>query len=378
MRLQVWHDLAGDLVGLVRPVADIETVSVRGAAGRVLAKPLHALIALPARTHAVMDGYALGSAPPGSYRLPEARPEPLGIGEAWPVLSGEEVPPGTVAVVLADRAVLTGPLLTMRDASRKDNIRRAGEEAAAGAEVLKTGILLDARHAALAAAVGGVDLSVRRKPRIAILALHGGPASLPHLTVFEALLSARPIDLTAAVSVRPAGLTGAMQQLAGRNDLVVVIAESLGGEQGILVNAIAEAGGLAHVRRAALKPAKPIIMGAVDGTPVIGLAGTAYATAVAAHLFLRPVLRQLMGLTADTLLLPAFADFDRPRETGRAEALPVLADRRGPHLLLRSAGRFGQLSALAAMDGFALVAAEAGDIRPGDPLLFHPLLMPLV
>ncbi len=50
----------------------------------------------------------------------------------------------------------------------------------------------------------------------------------------------------------------------------------------------------------------------------------------------------------------------------------------GPELRLALAGRFGQLSALAALEGFALVEAEAGEIKLGDPLLYQPFSLPLL
>ncbi len=378
MGVKSWTDLANDLAGLAKPVAGAETVSLRGAVGRILAEPAVASLPLPARTHAVMDGYALGAVPPGQYRILAAGQEQLELAQACPIAAGDAVPRGTICVVLADRAVAQGSQLTVRQPEKKDNIRRVGEELAAGDSVLLSGLRLDARHTALAAAVGLAALSVRRKPRIAVLTLHDGPSSLPHLAVFDALLRCEGLELTTATAVRSGQLARHLQDLARRNDLIVVVAESLGGEDGVLAAAIHDAGGEAMIRRAALKPAKPIITGLLQGVPVLGLAGTAYATCVAAHLFLRPMLHRLAGHTAAEVLLPAVAAFSRTREPGRAEALPVRLRRQGQQLSLSSAGRFGQLSALAAMDGFALVAAEAGDIAPGIPLLFHPLLTPLV
>jgi hypothetical protein len=142
--------------------------------------------------------------------------------------------------------------------------------------------------------------------------------------------------------------------------------------------ALGRIGGEPIILRGALKPAKPIITGRIGAVPILGLAGTAYATTVAAHLFLRPWLGSLAGLAADDPFLPAIATFSRPREGGRAEALPVRMRREGPQLLLDPAGRFGQLSALAAMDGFALIDDDVPEISPGTPLLYHPLLMPLI
>jgi molybdopterin molybdotransferase len=378
MNLMSWQSLAREIAQSGKAPAGIETVTLRGSAGRVLAHPLEAQRALPAHTHAVMDGYALGSMPPGDYRVVPRGSERLGVAEAVAVAAGEAVPQATVSVVLADKASALNDHIIVRTPQTKDNIRRAGEELLVGAELLASGTLLDARHAALAAAAGVAAFEVCRRPRVALLSVHDQTDALPHLAVFASLLASASLDLAEPVATRRATLAQQLLQLAGRSDLIVVVADSLGGEDGILAAAIGEASGAWHVHRAALKPAKPIVVGRIDGCLVVGLAGTAYATAVAAHLFLRPLLRSLAGLADANPLIPGFAGFDRARELGRAEALPVHASSDGNRLLLTPAGRFGQLGALAAMDGFALVDADSANLVAGSPLLYHPLLMPLL
>jgi molybdopterin molybdotransferase len=378
MGLKSWQSLAREIALTGKPLAGIDTVTLRGSGGRVLARSVVAQRGLPARTHAVMDGYALGSVPPGHYRLLPRGSEHLGLAEAVAVAAGEAVPHGTVSVVLADKANGQNGQIIIRDAQAKDNIRRAGEELQAGVELLASGIRLDARHAALAAAAGIAAFDVRRRPRVALLSLHDTTEALPHLAVFAALLASTSLDIVEPVATRSAMLAPQLRQLANRCDLIVVVADSLGGEDGVLAAAIAEAGGASAVHRAALKPAKPIITGTIGSASILGLAGTAYATAIAAHLFLRPLLRSLTGLASDSPLIPAVAAFSRSREPGRAEALPVHAASDGNRLVLTPSGRFGQLGALAAMDGFAIIDAESADLEAGAPVAYHPLLMPLL
>lgn len=378
MALRPWRELAAEIAALGAPVAGIDEVSALSASGRILAKPVRALRALPPETHAVMDGFALGSAPPGRYRLVEPRPTRLCLDEAAPISAGDPAPIGAAAVALAARALRDGDHVTVPDARQKDNIRRAGEEAVSGVAILAPGTRLDARHLALAAAAGVSAFAVRRRPRVALLALHEGAEVLPHATVLAALLDSPALAADGPLTLRASRLSAEIRRLAPSHDLVVVVAESLDADDGPLARAIHECGGKVRIGRAALKPAKPIVFGRIDGATVVGFAGTAYAAAVAAHLFLRPVLRRLAGLAVDDPLLAAAADFSRERAPGRAEALPALLSRSDFGLCVVMAGRFGQLSALAAMDGFALVDAEASDIAPGFPLLYHPLRMPLI
>jgi molybdopterin molybdotransferase len=372
--------LAETISALVKPVIDVERVSLLAANGRLSAEPVMAALPLPSFTHAVMDGYALGSSPPGQYIIQPTSLASLGSSDAIRIAAGEPVPTGTAAVVLSDRAEISGTALFVARPLRKDNLRRMGEEATLGDVIIPANTKLDARHSALATAAGIDTVTVKKRPRVALLGIRGISTNLPHLSVMTALLHSPRLSLTQAGTVQTTLLPELLQQLAPNHDLIIVVAESLGGEQGVLDHAVTAIGGTAAIHRAALKPAKPVVTGKVGGATVIGLAGTAYASTIAAHLFVRPALARLLGMAPSMASQPAIASFSRKREPGRAEALPVLAQRQGldQHLALALAGRFGQLKALAAMDGFAIIDADEGDIMPGTRLSYMPLLMPLV
>jgi molybdopterin molybdotransferase len=372
-----WRQLAAELGAAITLVEGAGTISLRGAAGRVLAMPVVAKRPLPdIADRAVMDGFALGAKPPGRYRL-VAEASALAPDEAIAVRAGYAVPLQTRRVVLARHARQDGETLVVDAIDGKDNIRRIGEECAAGDVILDAGTRLDARHLALAAITGVDSLVVRRRPRIVLTAVNDGASALPHLAVMAALLETATLTVTNAGVMRRETLATQIKRFAG-HDLIVVVAESLGAEDDALAPLLTPLNGSSVIHRAAMKPAKPVLFGAIAGTPVLGLAGTAYAVTAAAHLFLRPVLATLAGLTVASNLQPAVAGFSRHREPGRAEALPVLATWQDGRLKLAPAGRFGQLKALAALDGFGLVAEDAGDITEGSPMEFLPLTMPLI
>jgi molybdopterin molybdotransferase len=376
--LVAWRELAASVAALAGPVPGEDEVSVHNAAGRVLARDLRAVAALPARALAVMDGYALGASPPGAFTLRDRGAGELGPAEAVPIQAGEPIPTGAACVVLADKGRRDGATLHVPMPQVKDNIRRRGEEAEPDMVLLRAGTRLDARHGALASAAGATRLHVRRRPNVILLALNDGDARLPHLAVMESLLDTPLLALRHAGSVRTTALGIALERAAADADLVLCIADSLGDSAGPLADAIRAAGGTSTAWRAALKPAKPIVGGRIGDATILGLCGTAYATTVAAHLFLRPLLRVLAGIPDRDVTHGMALGFGRPREPGRAEALPVLVDRSRPDPILREAGRFGQLKALAAMDGFAMIESEAGAVSPGQSCQYHPLSIPLV
>jgi molybdopterin molybdotransferase len=371
-----WRALAQRLADSITPVCGAQIITLHNANGRVLAAPVHAQRALPAADEAVMDGYALGSPPPGQYRLvaPGAQ---LAPGEATAVGAGSALPAQTATVVLAHRAQLLDSVLAVRDAPLRNNIRRAGEEALQGAVLLQADVMLEPRRIALLAMAGVDTLEVKPRPKVALLSLHDGAAPCPQSHILRALLGSPALDLQDSGSTADAA--SALASLAATQHLIIVTGASLGDEEGPLARAIRATGGTVDVLRAALKPAKPVICGRIGAATVIGLGGTPYAVAAAAHLFLAPVLAKLVGLTGWAHpCLPAEVDFARAREVGRAEALPVCLHMEAGALQLTSAGRFGQLTALAALDGFALVDEAAGDIAPGDPLAFLRWRTPLL
>jgi molybdopterin molybdotransferase len=365
-----------ELLSRTGGVSELETVSLASADGRYLSADVAALAPLPAYDHAVMDGYALGALPPGAYQLRTPSQEPLAIDQAQRVRTGEAIPPGSRAVVMRDHAMLDGDSVIADRSARKTNIRLAGEEAKAGAVVLEAGTKLDARHLAMAAMTGHRTLPVWKPAPVKLLALHDAPTPLPHLDLFDALLRSPALALDSIGIVRAAALEGTLDRLRSAQGLLVVVAESLDGEDGPLAMALQKMGTEARIHRAALKPAKPIIEAQLGDLRIIGLSGTAYACLVAAHLFLRPVLAKMVG-AAISPPTPTRLGFDRQREPGRAEALPVRLSNL-PELTAESAGRFGQLSAVANMDGFVLVPAESADLKQGDRVSYWPVQMPLV
>jgi molybdopterin molybdotransferase len=369
-----WRQAAAALGGLVAPVDGVERLTAAGASGRILAADLKALRPIPAFDHGVMDGYALGASPPGEFTLLDIKPERLSPDQAVAIEAGAAVPEGTIVVALAGRTSVEAGRLTAPTAARRDNIRRAGEEAGVGDILLPVSTLLDARHLVLAAAAGVGELRVRRRPRVALLGLTGGSAPPAQLTMLHALVDSATITASGPLIVGAGNLDATLKRLARAHDLVLVTADSVGDEEGPVARALPDP----LVLRPMLKPAKPIIAGRLGAAQVLALGGTAYAVTVAAHLFLRPMLRKLAGLADADPFLPAISGFSRTRDAGRAEALPVRAVREGASLRLVPAGRFGQLSALARLDGFALVPAEAGDLVEGAALDFLPLAIPLI
>src|SRR5262249_33439808 len=151
-------------------------VNLSAAAGRVLADDLIAPVDLPPFDNSAVDGFAVRHADlvAGETRLTvidrvtagHAAAQPVGPGEAVRLFTGAPMPSGADTVFMQedvrieDDAVVVPPGLKLGA-----NRRLAGEDVHAGSVALPAGRRLAPQHVALAAALGRVDLDVRRRIR---------------------------------------------------------------------------------------------------------------------------------------------------------------------------------------------------------------------
>ena len=120
----------------------------------------------------------------------------------------------------------------------------------------------------------------------------------------------------------------------------------------------------------AIKPAKPLAFGHVEGRPTFGLPGNPVSSIVSFELFARPALRKMMGHAAlDRPTVRAVApDGLRRRPDGRVQFFRVGASWAGSGFEVRSAGGQGshQLTGMAAANALAVVADGEGIVPGGE------------
>lgn len=296
-----------------------ERVALDAASGRVLAEPLIALAANPPHRCAAMDGYAVvagetaqGALPPGAYlRIDTGQP----VADRFDAVAQVEIASESEAGLLLERAVAAGA-----------NIRPAGEDVRAGDALLPAGRLLSSYDIALAAVAGHAGLPVTRRPAVSILAT-GGELRPPGTPLQPGEVADADGPMLQALA-REAGATcerlasqpdnaeaigAATMGAVSSSDLVLVIAGSSRGRADHTAEVLARHGELvAH--GVALRPAHPVALAVVEGTPVIGIPGYPVAAAMAFERFGRPLLELLLGA------LPEDAPLIRVRLIGEVRA----------------------------------------------------------
>lgn len=295
-----------------------ETVALADAAGRVLVDPrIVAAVDVPSFDNSAMDGYAVraadtpgelpmvGEVTAGMAMLPTLHP-----GTAVRIMTGAPIPPGADAVVPIEEAEEDDGSVRLAVARPGAHVRRAAHDTRTGDEICLAGELTPPRLAVLASlGLGTVD--ARRRPVVAILSTGDELVGVGEPLGPHQVHDANGIALAAAV--REAGgeplvlpragddaaeIERALADAAGRADLLVTSAGVSVGRHDH-VRTVIEARGTLDFWRIAIQPGKPLAVGEVDGTTVIGLPGNPVSALVVFELFVRPLIRALLGLPGD-------------------------------------------------------------------------------
>jgi len=368
-----------------------EDVPLDEAANRVLAEDVRAEGPLPPFDSSAMDGFAvrsteLGGEPPFELMIRgEARagglPVVLTPGTAARIFTGAELPSGADAVVIQENTTFTSDRVTIHTRAEPfENVRRAGEDLAAGAVALARGTRLGAFHLGLLAALDRAHVAVYRRPRLALLSTGdelrppGSPrrqGTIPDsnsvaIRALAAQAGAQPVggehvpdEIGAAANVIAALARGA--------DVLVTLGGASVGDHDIVRAALTRAGATVSFWKVALKPGKPFTFGHLGGTLVLGLPGNPVSAQVTFALFGMPLLRALQGERdplppLETVVLDT-AVRQRPGRLGVYRAR--LHGRRASLARNQSSGSAVSLSVA---DALVFVPADASECAPGTEL----------
>lgn len=310
------------LQAAVTPVAEVETVPVSGALGRVLATDLPSPLDLPPFTQSAMDGYAV--------RAAEARPDvrlaiagtawagrphetAVGPGQCVRIFTGAPLPEGLDAVVVQEEAQRAEEFVTLhprQPARPGDNVRQRGEELRTGDPLLPAGRCLQAADLGLLAMAGCQQVAVRRRLRVAYLAtgdelvLPGEPplpgslyeSNRPVLAALLTELGMAAVDLGVVRDDREA-LRQALREGARRADVLLTTGGASVGEADHVVELLREEGEV-DFWKVAIKPGKPFVCGRLGTTPVFGLPGNPVSMMVTFLQLARPALLRMAGRAA--------------------------------------------------------------------------------
>ncbi|MBM3266516.1 MAG: molybdopterin molybdotransferase MoeA [Candidatus Sericytochromatia bacterium] len=377
-------------------VLPAEPTRLHDLCGRVLAEPIGAAEDLPPFYNSAMDGYAVRSqdagAVPVSLRVVgqvasgALWDRPLAAGEALRIMTGAPMPPGADAVVRVEDTGEAQGLVEIRAAATPgDNVRPAGEDYRRGDEALSPGTVLTPVRVGVLAALGRTSALAIRPARVAILATGneliepGEPLAPGKVRNSNAYGLYAQVLEAGAVPV-PLGVCGDdFDRTLERVEAALEIADVLVTSGGVSMGRHDHVGrvlarlGEVFFTAVAQMPGKPLTFARVFGKPAFGLPGNPVSTLVNFELYVRPVLRLLMGHEQP----------DRPRQR-LPLGEPITRKPAGKALYARVTLRDGKLwltgpqgsglwQSLAKADGLAIVPVEDGPPAAGTVLEFVPL-----
>ncbi|MBB0229517.1 molybdopterin molybdotransferase MoeA, partial [Streptomyces calidiresistens] len=242
--------------------------------------------------------------------------------------------------------VVGGEVRVYRSVAPGQHVRRRGDDIPAGALALAAGTLLTPPRIGLLAAIGRASVSVRPRPRVAVISTGSelvqpgrptGPGRIHDSNGFALAAAARDAGgqpyRVAAVVDDPAELRAVLTEQPGRADLIVTTGGVSVGAYDVVKAALSgpEApAGSVEFHRLAMQPGKPqgfgVLVGAAgERVPLLALPGNPVSAHVSFELFVRPALRALAGRP----------DLHRPRVGAVLAADRILTSPEGKRQFLR-------------------------------------------
>ncbi|WP_203580346.1 molybdopterin molybdotransferase MoeA [Microbacterium hibisci] len=404
--LRTVEEHLADVLAAAAPLPG-ERVQLADAHGRTLVEPVRAAVDIPVFDNSAMDGFAVrfadvtDAAPgaPASLRVVADLPagtaaDPaLDRGEAARIMTGSPVPSDADAIVpfedtaggLADSLGSISVLRAPR--AQGAHIRRAGEDARVGDEILPAGALLGALQVAAAAAAGAAEVVVARRPRVAVIStgselvepgspLRRGQIPESNSVLLAALATDAGAEVVRRASVpdEPGELDALLAEVTDAGspraaDVVVFSGGVSAGAYEVVKTTLARTMVFSKV---AMQPGKPQGFGRLhdNGALLFGLPGNPVSAAVSFEVFVRPALLQLQGrrtLERPVMALPAASAWRTPPD--RRQYLPVVIDRsdpRGWRVGPATSGGSHLAGGLGRAEAYAVVPAEVEAVAAGD------------
>nr|WP_255428171.1 gephyrin-like molybdotransferase Glp [Ramlibacter cellulosilyticus] len=383
------------LAQLVSPVRATESVGVRDALGRVLARDLVSPISVPPHDNSAMDGFAFAGAQlaSGALRLEvvgtalagKAWQGEVGPGQCVKIMTGAIMPAGLDTVVPQEftktgadgRIEIPAGLL-----QPGDNRRCKGEDLMEGKPALRAGERLGPAALGLVASLGIAQVEVFRRLRVAyfstgdeILTLgepqrEGAVYDSNRYTVHGLLarLGCEVIDL-GVVRDEPALLEQAFRDAASRADAIITSGGVSVGEADFTKAMMKKLGDVAFWK-IAMRPGRPMAVGRIGESVLFGLPGNPVAVMVTFLAFVRPALLRMMGARPEApLYLKAHSGEAMRKKPGRTEYQRGIVTRTPQGTLeVRTTGNQGSgvLSSMVQANGLVVLHHAQGNVAVGD------------
>jgi molybdopterin molybdotransferase len=389
------------IIADIVPVAGTETVGIHASLGRVLASAVHSSVDVPSHRNSAMDGYALaGEELPRSDEAVfeiagtswAGRPYDgvVGRGRCVRIMTGAMLPEDTDSVIMQEHVRLDGGRVVIGSGHRAgQNVRPVGEDIRCGELALGRGTLLRPAQVGLLASLGVGEVTVLRRPRVAIFSTGDelrsigdplGPGQIYDSNRYSlrgmlTRLEVEVLDFGVVRDTREDTLR-AFQLAAERADAVVTSGGVSVGEADYVTETL-ERHGRIGFWKVAMKPGKPIAFGRFGEAYFFGLPGNPVSVMVTFYQLVQPALRALTGAVDPDppILVRAECETRLKKKPGRLEfQRGVLLRRPSGAYTVRSSGHQGAgvLRSMSEANCFIILPLEQGDVEAGTDVEVQP------
>ena len=296
-----------------------ESVPLDQALGRVLATAVTAPISVPGFANTAMDGYALRTAGRGARAGQILRCVDLALAGAEgqciddadacvEIATGAVLPEGADAAVQYELCLRSGDhVQLLADVASGSNVRGAEDDYARGQLALRPGRVIDAGALGVLAGFGLSEVSVHRRPRIAVVvtgselqpagaALARGQIHDSNSATLRALLSAHAesLRMIGPVPDDRALLAATLRDAAHTHDVLLTAGGASAGRADFIPGLVRELGEI-RVWKVAMRPGMPFLCGRIGECLVFGLPGNPVSVFASLLSLVLPVLRAMQG-----------------------------------------------------------------------------------
>lgn len=371
--------------------ADVETVGLPDALGKVVAEDILSPEDLPAYTRSTVDGFAVRAA--DTYGCSEALPamvtyagkvlmgedekRVLPKGSCMQVPTGGQVPEGADAVVMVEHSEDLGDEFRymLKPVAPGENVNAKGDDIAIGGVAVPKGTLIEPRHTAVLAALGISELKVRKPLTVGILSTGDELVDYTETPKGTEIRNINSVTLAAAVQAlgciaktypivpdEEDALRAAIDTVRKECDFLIISGGSSVGERDN-VNRVLASFGEVYFHGVALKPGKPTMFAMLDGdVPAFGLPGHPAAAFYTFHLFAKPAILKRRGAIAVPRYVEAELSQKVPSNHGREEILGVALEN-GKAVPLPA--KSGVVSVLSKADGTITIPRDLEGLERG-------------
>ena len=376
--IRKYHDALA-AAGIGSPLGG-ERVAIGDALGRVTSEAVIAKISSPFYHSAAMDGYAVRFL--DTFGAAETRPKRLAVpSRAVAIDTGDPMPDGFNAVIMIEdvEKISEAEIELLKPATPWQHVRLVGEDIVATELIIPGNYIIRPVDMAAMIASGHTSVMVRRKPIIAIIPTGtelvdpGSDLKKGDIIDFNSTMLAAMAAEWGAHGVRKnivkddaALLKRTILEALAESELVVINAGSSAGREDFTADVIAELGAVI-VHGVNIKPGKPVILGMVQGKPVIGIPGYPVSAALTFSLFVKPLICSLLGVALpDMGSVTAKLSRQVASSLGQEEFIRVKLGRVDDNLIVTPVTRgAGALMSLVRADGVIRVPAANEGVAAG-------------